>query len=468
MRPVMWPDVAPMTTGEPAEWITAFVIALVLTAVAGFLVAAEVAITRVMSVGLPEASGPERAARADRRWGRVAADPTRHLNALLFLRVVCEVCAVIAAAMGMVFLLGLGWPALLLTAVAMVVVESVLIAIAPRILGRQFAGQFARASAAVVYPVQVVVGPLAQLLVGAGRAITPRGKGDREGPFSTEVELRQLVDLAEQGEVIDAEERQMIHSVFKLDDTSVREVMVPRPDIVFTSRDADADAVLTLALGSGYSRIPVTGEDEDDVVGIVYLKDLVDQLRDRWAASAGSAGAEVPLTAGDVMRAASYVPDTKPIDELLREMQQQRNHVAVAIDEYGGTAGLVTLEDIVEEIVGEITDEYDHEIPPVVWLDDGSVRVTARLPLGELDELFPDRDLDVPDVETVGGLVAFVLGRVPVGGARAEYAGLRLTLEGKSSRRNRMTTVLVERLPEEGAGAPDDRGRNEDVRSTDQ
>jgi CBS domain containing-hemolysin-like protein len=173
--------------------------------------------------------------------------------------------------------------------------------------------------------------------------------------------------------------------------------------------------------------------------------------------------AQPALTAADVMRQASYVPDTKPIDELLREMQQQRNHVAVAIDEYGGTAGLVTLEDIVEEIVGEITDEYDHEIAPVDWLDEDKVRVTARLPLGELAELFPDRDLEVSDVETVGGLVAFVLGRVPTGGAQAQYAGLRLTLEGKSSRRNRMTTVLVERLPPE-----QDQGSDEHVRSTDQ
>ncbi|GAA1460566.1 hemolysin family protein [Nocardiopsis exhalans] len=461
MSAPLWPDLAPLTTGDPLEWVAAFVAALALTAVAGFLVAAEVAVTRVASMGM-EALHGERSAKAGRAWERVCADPTAHLNMLLFLRVVCEVCAVLAAAVGMVFLLGPGWPALVLTAVAMVVVECVLIAVTPRILGRQFAGPLARASAAVVYPLQVVLGPIARLLVGAGRALTPRGKGDRDGPFSSEVELRQLVDLAEQGEVIDPEERQMIHSVFKLDDTSVREVMVPRPDIVFTSRDADADAVLTLAMGSGYSRIPVTGEDEDDVVGIVYLKDLVERLRDRWAAAAGGAQ-DVPLTAADVMRQASYVPDTKPIDELLREMQQQRNHVAVAIDEYGGTAGLVTLEDIVEEIVGEITDEYDHEIAPVDWLDEDKVRVTARLPLGELAELFPDRDLEVSDVETVGGLVAFVLGRVPAGGAQAQYAGLRLTLEGKSSRRNRMTTVLVERLPLE-----QDQGSDEHVRSTDQ
>ncbi|GAB3711122.1 hemolysin family protein [Nocardiopsis oceani] len=462
MSASLWPDLAPLTTGEPVEWAVSFLVALGLTAVAGFLVAAEVAVTRVLSLGM-EATNGKRAAKASAAWDRVAANPTPHLNMLLFLRVVCEVCAVLAAAVGMVFLLGLGWPALLLTAAAMIVVECVLIAVTPRILGRQFAGPIARASSRTVYPVQVVLGPAARLLVGAGRALTPRGKGDREGPFSTEVELRQLVDLAEQGDVIDPEEREMIHSVFKLDDTSVREVMVPRPDIVFTSRDADADEVFTIAMGSGYSRIPVTGEGEDDVVGIVYLKDLVERLRDRWAATAG--GAEnVPLTAGGVMRRATYVPDTKPIDELLREMQKQRNHVAVAIDEYGGTAGLVTLEDIVEEIVGEITDEYDHEIAPVDWLDSERVRVTARLPLNELAELFPDRDLEVSDVETVGGLVAYVLGRVPAGGAQAEYAGLRLTLEGKSSRRNRMTTVLVERLPAE----PEDQGSDKHVRSTDQ
>ncbi|MFJ6021726.1 hemolysin family protein [Nocardiopsis alba] len=464
MSASLWPDPASMGGAEPWVWIVALAVALALTGIAGFLVAAEVAVTRVMAVGM-EATYGERAVKASPAWERVAADTTAHLNTLLFLRVVCEVCAVLAAAVGMLFLWGPGWPALVVTALVMIVVECVLIAVTPRILGRQFAGPIARVSATVVYPLRFVLGPPARLLVGAGRALTPRGKGDREGPFSSEVELRKLVDLAERGEVIDAEERQMIHSVFKLDDTSVREVMVPRPDIVFTNRAADADAVLTLALASGYSRIPVTGEDEDDVVGIVYLKDLVERLRDRWAAAAGGAE-EVPLTAGDVMRRATYIPDTKPIDELLREMQKQRNHVAVAIDEYGGTAGLVTLEDIVEEIVGEITDEYDHEIPPVERLDEDRVRVTARLPLGELAELFPDRDLEVSDVETVGGLVAFVLGRVPAGGAQAEYAGLRLTLEGKSSRRNRMTTVLVERLPVEETESEGDKDKH--TRSTDQ
>ena len=446
MNSGVWLDEA---VGEPVVWSVWLAVALFLTVVSGFLVAAEAAVTRVISMGLPQAEGAQRITRARRRWERVAEDPTEHLNVLLFLRVVCEVCAVLAAAVGMLFLLGAGWPALLSTAVVMIAVVSSLVAITPRILGRQFPGQLALASASVIGPVQTVVGLPARLLVGAGRALTSRTKGDRDGPFSTEVELRRLVDLAERGDVIDPKEREMIHSVFKLDDTSVREVMVPRPDIVFAAGEHDASTVLNAALTSGYSRIPVMGEDEDDVVGIVYLKDLVARLRDRWTSTEGEASEE-PLTAADIMRPAQYVPDSKPIDELLREMQQQRNHVAIAIDEYGGTAGLITLEDIVEEIVGEITDEYDHEIPPVQWLEDGRVRVTARLPLGEFAELFPERDLEVDDVETVGGLVAFVLGRVPLGGARAEYAGLGLTLEGKSRRRNRMTTVLVEPLTGQG------------------
>ncbi len=172
----IWPDLAPVSTGEPWEWALALVVALVLIALAGLLVAAEVAVTRVVSVGL-EATYGERAVKASPAWERVAADPTAHLNMLLFLRVVCEVCAVLAAGIGMVFLLGIGWPAIVLTAVVMIVMECVLIAVTPRILGRQFAGPVAQFSAAVIHPVQIVLGPLARLLVGAGRGAHPARQG---------------------------------------------------------------------------------------------------------------------------------------------------------------------------------------------------------------------------------------------------------------------------------------------------
>ncbi|MCP9983842.1 hemolysin family protein [Actinomadura madurae] len=285
-----------------------------------------------------------------------------------------------------------------------------------------------------------VFGPLPRLLIALGNALTP-GKGFREGPFASEAELRDLVDLAEQRSLIEPVEREMIHSVFELGDTLVREVMVPRTDIVFVERGKTLRQAMSLALRSGFSRIPVVGENEDDVVGIAYLKDIVRRSQE-------NPGGEEAETVGSVMRPATYVPDSKPIDELLREMQAQQTHVAIVIDEYGGTAGLVTIEDILEEIVGEITDEYDVETPPVTWLEDGAARVTARLPVEDLAELF-DVEIDVEEVETVGGLLAHALGRVPIEGSTAEVGtgdgGPTLTLKAETiaGRRNRVGTVLV-------------------------
>jgi CBS domain containing-hemolysin-like protein len=253
--------------------------------------------------------------------------------------------------------------------------------------------------------------------------------------------------MASTSGVVDEGERQMIHSVFELGDTLVREVMVPRPDVVWTERDTPVDKVLRLALKSGYSRIPVIGENIDDVVGVAFLKDLV---------RATSEGDGRPLAA--VMREPAFVPDSKRVDELLKEMQAQRKHMAIVVDEYGGTAGVVTIEDILEEIVGEITDEYDaEEIPDVEELDAGRLRLAARLPVDDLAELFPGVDgqavelteaLEAADVETVGGLLAQRLGKVPLPGATAEVAGLRLRAEGGKDARGRVriTTVLVEQL----------------------
>ena len=198
------------------------------------------------------------------------------------------------------------------------------------------------------------------------------------------------------------------------------------------------DQALSLHLRSGFSRIPVAGENEDDVVGIAYLKDIV-----AWSHEHPDAGA---TSVREVMRPASYVPDSKPIDEMLRQMQSQQIHVAIVIDEYGGTAGLVTIEDILEEIVGEITDEYDQERPPVEWLSPDVARVAARLSVDELAEIF-GVTIQAEDVETVGGLLAHALGRVPIAGSEGTIGGLRLTAENLSGRRNRIGTVLVERVP---------------------
>ena len=172
------------------------------------------------------------------------------------------------------------------------------------------------------------------------------------------------------------------------------------------------------------------------MIGIAYLKDLVARSREH-------PDAEAVERVDSAMRAATFVPESKPADDLLREMQARRNHLVIVIDEYGGTAGLVTIEDILEEIVGEITDEYDQERPGVEWLDAGRARVTARLPVTDLEELF-GVSIEAEDVETVGGLLAHALGRVPIAGSTATVAGLTLTAESLAGRRNRIGTVTVE------------------------
>lgn len=245
-------------------------------------------------------------------------------------------------------------PALLAAIGVMVLVSYVAVGVSPRTIGRQHPLNTATAAAYVLLPLARIMGPIPYLLILIGNALTP-GKGFRRGPFASEAELRALVDLAEKESLIEDEERRMVHSVFELGDTLVREVMVPRTDLVVIERYKTIRQALTLALRSGFSRIPVTGESEDDIVGIVYLKDLV-----RKTHISRDAESELVSTA---MRPATFVPDTKNAGDLLREMQQERNHVAVVIDEYGGTAGIVTIEDILEEIVGEITDEYDRELP---------------------------------------------------------------------------------------------------------
>ncbi|MBQ1064040.1 hemolysin family protein [Micromonospora chalcea] len=410
------------------------------------------------------AVSPARAAELTRdgaRGGRalqvVAGDVVRHLNLLLLLRLLAELTATTLVALVAVDTFGAGWRAALVTAGAMTVVSFVVVGVGPRTIGRQHAYAVGRAVAPLVRWLGRALNPLASLLILIGNAVTP-GKGFREGPFATQVELRELVDLAEQRGVVEHGERQMIHSVFALGDTIAREVMVPRTEMVWIEERKTLAQALALFLRSGFSRIPVIGENVDDVLGVLYLKDLIRRVQGDQAAR------QMPVA--ELMRPATFVPESKPVDDLLSEMQAARNHLVIVVDEYGGTGGLVTIEDILEEIVGEITDEYDVERPPVEHLPDGAVRVTARLPVENLGELF-DTALPTDEVETVGGLLAQALGRVPIPGAEAEVAGLRLMAEGTTGRRNRIDTVLVSRVDRgdapEGANRndpPDSRGDN--------
>ncbi|MGY1729750.1 hemolysin family protein [Geodermatophilus sp. SYSU D01062] len=418
--------------------VTLLVVAICLVPLAGLFGAMDAALQRVSKARVEELrrDGVRRAATLE----RVLDERARLVALLLLLRIVCEMVAAVLVAVVLVRVLGMGWQAVLAAAGVMTVVSYVLVGVGPRTLGRQHAYPVALATAGVVRLLGRVLGPVATLLILLGNAITP-GRGYRDGPFSTEVELRELVDLAEERGVVESGERNMIHSVFELGDTIAREVMVPRTDVVWIERTKTVRQALALALRSGFSRIPVIGENVDDVVGVVYLKDLV-----RRSQNLGEArGPRVE----ELMRPPAFVPESKPVDELLRDMQARRIHIAIVVDEYGGFAGLVTIEDILEEIVGEIADEHDAvQRPPVEHLDDGSVRITARLPVEDLAELF---DVELPrddDVETVGGLLARELGLVPIEGSSAEVADLRLVAESTGGRRNRIDTILVCRVPD--------------------
>jgi CBS domain containing-hemolysin-like protein len=430
---------------------TLLVIAAGLVVLAGLFAMTDAAIAAVSTARAAELA--REGVRGARALQAVAADAVRHINLLLLLRLVCELTATTLVALVAVDTFGAGWTAALVTAGAMTVVSYVVVGVAPRTIGRQHAYAVGRAAAPLVRGLGRALNPLASLLILIGNAVTP-GRGFREGPFATQVELRELVDLAEQRGVVEHGERQMIHSVFALGDTIAREVMVPRTEMVWIESGKTLRQALVLFLRSGFSRIPVIGESVDDVLGVLYLKDVI---RD------GDDGRPVEA----VMRQATFVPESKPVDDLLSEMQAARTHLVIVVDEYGGTAGLVTIEDILEEIVGEIRDEYDVERPPVERLPGGAVRVTARLPIEDLGELF-DVELPADEVETVAGLLAQSLGRVPIPGATATVSGLRLVAEGTTGRRNRIDTVLVNRVADhDGTGAGEAAQREEERQPAD-
>ncbi len=426
------------------------IIAIVLVVAAALLVMAETAIGRVSRGRVEELQ--REGVRGSARLLDVVADRPRYVNVLLFLSTIASVTAI--ALVSYVGIAGLqedrGWPvwlALLVVVAIMVVVNYVVLGVAARTLGRQHADRIALRSAGVASLLAGILGPFATFLIILGNALTP-GRGYREGPFATQAELRELVDIAEAEDLIEDDERQMIHSVFELGDTFAREVMVPRTEMIFIERHKTLRQALSLGLRSGFSRIPVIGENSDDVIGIVYLKDVVRRVFDRR-------DAEQTETVESLMRPAFMVPDSKQVDELLKDMQAARTHMAIVVDEYGGTAGIVTIEDVLEEIVGEIDDEYDTAAPEVARLDDDSVRVSARMHVDDFADLI-DVDVESEDegVDTILGLMGKRLGRVPIPGATIDIDGWRLTAEQGMGRRNRIGSVLAVRIePDDEAGS---------------
>ncbi|WP_395310985.1 hemolysin family protein [Mycobacterium sp. AMU20-3851] len=419
--------------------------AIVLIGLGGLFAAVDAAISTASLARVEEMVRDERPGAI--RLARVLADRPRYINLVVLLRITCEVSATVLLVSYLDGYLGVAW-GLFAAAAIMVVISFVVIGVGPRTVGRQNAYTIALAAALPLHAISVLLTPVSRLLVLIGNALTP-GRGFRNGPFASEIELREVVDLAQQRGVVADDERRMIQSVFELGDTPAREVMVPRTEMVWIESHKTAGQALSLAVRSGHSRLPVIGENVDDIVGVVYLKDLVQRTR--------TENERNDSRVGDVMRPAVFVPDSKPLDTLLREMQRDRNHMALLVDEYGAIAGLVTIEDVLEEIVGEINDEYDaDEVAPWEELGNNRFRVSARVPIADLTELYEDLEIDEDlEVDTVGGLLAHELGRVPLPGAQVSWNGLRLRAEGGPDHRGRVRvgTVLIgpEAPPEEEA-----------------
>ncbi|MBM7366512.1 hemolysin family protein [Gordonia hydrophobica] len=416
-----------------------------LTALAALFAATDAALATVSVARIDDLLKDGRA--GARRLRVVVDQRATYVSLAVLLRVLCEIAATALVAVLTVNAFGTGW-GIGITVVAMTIVSFVAVGVGPRTLGRQNAYSISLVAAPILTAVGVLLRPVTRVLIITGNALTP-GKGYRNGPFATEVEVREVVDMAQEHGIVEPYERRMIQSVFEFGDTDAREVMVPRPEMIWIENDKSAAQAMSLAVRSGHSRIPVIGENPDDVLGVVYLKDVVERLLPQLSSAASG------ITVDAVMREPEFVPDSKPLDDVLADMQAKRNHMALLVDEYGGIAGLVTIEDVLEEIVGEISDEYDtDEIAPIEEISDGVYRVSSRLPVEDLEELFDvEIDLDLDDVDTVGGLLALRLGRVPLPGAKVKVDGLRMTAEGGPNRlgRQRITSVVVRRTKKAAA-----------------
>jgi len=406
--------------------------AILLVAFGGLMAAVDSAVTIQSRADILELAEKSRAKRS---LTAIAADTGAHLNTISFVRIIAETTAAVLVTLVFATTIEELWLALLLSSLLMTVVSFVLVGASPRSVGRAHPVQLLSATAPLVHFLRVLLGPIANALVALGNRVTP-GR-TRLATFTSEDQLLSMVDEATELDVLEEDDRELIHSIFEFNLTVVREVMIPRTDMVTIDADSSIGAAMGLFLSKGFSRVPVIDGEVDDVTGILYLRDVARLVYERPPNVES-------LTVRELERTAVFVPESKKADALLRQMQLESNHLAMVVDEYGGIAGLVTLEDLIEELVGDISDEYDHDVVEVEDLGNGRFRVSARLPVDELGELF-DLELDDDEVDSVGGLLAKALGRLPVAGSVAQASGLVLTAERTEGRRKRISTVLVER-----------------------
>ncbi len=403
------------------------------------LATAETAFTRMSRIRALALEEEDRKGAA--RLASMLERPERTLNVLLLLVLVSQMTS--ASLLGVLLEGSFGGAGLVIGLVLQIVVYFVIGEVAPKTYAIQHPERAALALTPFLWAISNFP-PLRMLsrgLIGLANVLLP-GRGLKQGPFVTEEDLRTMADVAADEEVIEREERRLIHSIFEFGDTVVREVMVPRPDMIAIEADATMEEAISLAIDAGFSRFPCYAETTDDIVGLVYLRDLVQQAR----SGAGRRPVRVAV------RDAVFVPEQKRADALLREMRTEKFHMAMVVDEHGGTAGLVTLEDLIEEIVGEITDEFDVEPPGVEALADGGFRVPGRTPMDEVSEAV-GRELPDTEWDTVAGLLFNLLGHVPIPGETARFEGFEFRAELVDGRRIRSVVITPMPAPDAGESA---------------
>ncbi len=424
-------------------------VAVLMVAFGGVMAAVDAAFSVSSTSDLEELAETGRGAPALRR---IAADADPHVNAVAFMRVLSETTAAVLVTVALDSLLPTIWWAMLAAVVLMTGITFVLVGASPRSYGRLHAAGILRFWAPTVHGVRILLGPLAQALVRAGRRVTP---GGGRSSFASEEQLLSMVDEAASHDLIEEDDRDLIHSVFDFTDQFVRAVMVPRTEILTVDAAATTTEAMDLFLRSGVSRMPVVDDDADDIVGVLYLKDLV-----QFAYRDESAWRGAPVR--PIARPAIFVPESMRAETLLQQMKRDAVHVCIVIDEHGGISGLVTLEDLIEELVGEIADEYDRGPAEVVDLGAGRYRVNSRLPLEDVGDLF-GLEVEDEDVDSIGGLLGKALGQIPQPGAMVAVQGLVLTGGASRGRGRGIATVFVERAPEGHDGDGDrDGGQRDD------
>ena len=411
------------------------IIALLLIVVGGLLTAIDSAFSSVGKNDLIEEAATRRNPRA---LHRTAADLPSHLTALRFVRVVVDTIAAVLITLAASMWLEQWWQVLLVAGAIVTGVSFVVVGSSPRAVGARNAPFMVRTFGGLVRVVRLAVGPLAEGLVVLGNVVTPGVGGT--ATVTSENQFRNWVDEATAQDMLEEEDRELLHSVFDFGDTIVREIMVARTDMITVDAEDSINDVMSVFLERGVSRMPVIGKDSDEVIGICYLRDVARIKHEKAAAAL-----KKPIAT--LAKPALFIPESKNADDTLRFLQREQNHLAMVVDEYGGIAGLVTLEDLIEELLGEISDEYDTDVQDIYPLGPDIYRVASKYSVDDLEDLY-DIDIEDDDVDTVGGLLTKLIGRLPEGGSSASTPDLILLAEAPEGRNQRVAWIRVS--PTEG------------------